>query len=339
MMLALTGVTSGVGRRFAEMALAQGHKLRGLVRQPQRQDALALAKLGVELVPGDLNNPNALRRLFEGAETAVHMAAHVGDWGPREEFERVNVTGTRNALHAAAEAKLRRFVHLSSVAVYGRPRHGQIYEDAPIQKRGEAYDDTKAQAEELVFELGPKLKLEVSAVRPPVIYGPYDRNFIPRMLQLLRKRRLVFINGGHYPMNLVWVDHVVDVLLRCCSMATAAGEAFNVMDRVSARPPTVREIATLVANTCNLPQPTRSIPLPVALVAGKALESLYRFAGAKHAPPLTPFVARLTTLNVIYDASKAVKLLNWKPTLDPLDGVSRYAKAFASGRRASELAT
>jgi hypothetical protein len=50
-------------------------------------------------------------------------------------------------------------------------------------------------------------------------------------------------------------------------------------------------------------------------------------------------VARLTTLNVIYDASKAVKLLNWKPTLDPLDGVSRYAKAFASGRRASELGT
>lgn len=97
MKIAVTGVTSGVGRRFAEMALAQGHDVRGLVRQPDRDDAKALREIGVDTVRGDILAADTVRDLCAGADAAVHMAAHVGDWGPREQFDRINVGGTRVA--------------------------------------------------------------------------------------------------------------------------------------------------------------------------------------------------------------------------------------------------
>ncbi|HHH10882.1 MAG TPA: NAD-dependent epimerase/dehydratase family protein [Sorangium sp.] len=326
MQFAVTGVTSGVGRRFAEMALAQGHQVRGLVRSPQRDDARALAALGVEVVAGTLHNVAALSELCAGADVAVHMAAHVGDWGDRALFEQVNVQGTQLTVEAAARARVKRFVQLSSTAVYGRPQRGRVTEDWPMKRCGAPYDDTKTEAEQLAFKRGQALGLEVTAVRPPIIYGPYDRNFIPRTLRMLNNRAMVLIDGGHTPLNVVWVDHVVDVLLLTAHHPAACGETFNVMDCVSDKPPSVREIVTTIADAAALPRPRLSVPANVATPIAAALERAYRLLNAKTPPPATPFVVRLMTLEVIYDASKAARLLGWKSRLKPLVGVARYAR-------------
>src|SRR4051812_44554685 len=104
MRLAVTGVTSGVGIRLAEVALARGHTVSGLVRDPARADARRLAERGVRLVHGDLDATAALADLATGADAVLHLAAHVGDQGAPEEFEHVNVTGTAHVVEAAAAA-------------------------------------------------------------------------------------------------------------------------------------------------------------------------------------------------------------------------------------------
>ena len=333
MRIALTGITSGVGRRFAEMAVEQGHQLRGLVRQPERADARALAKLGVELVPGELLDHAALGELCDSADAVIHMAAHVGDWGERAQFERINVDGTRLCVEAAARAKARRFVQLSSVAVYGRPPKGRITERWPTRLCGEAYDDTKTLSERLAFDRGKALGLEVSAVRPPVIYGPYDRNFMPRSLELLEQRMMFLIDGGRAPLNLVWVDHVVDVLLLAASKDAAVGEAFNVTDTIDQRPPSVREVGETIARATGLPAPRISVPYPVAYGIAHVTQAAFKLLGSSKPPPATPFVVKLTTLDVIYDASKAVDLLGFAPRLEPLEGVARFAREFHARNR------
>ncbi len=332
MRIALTGVTSGVGRRFAELAIERGHQLRGLVRQPERADAVELTELGVELVPGDVLDRAALGELCDGADVLIHMAAHVGDWGERAQFERINVDGTRLSLEAAARAKIRRFVQLSSVAVYGRPERGRVTERWPTKLCGEPYDDTKTLSERLAFERGKTLGLEVSAIRPPVIYGPYDRNFIPRSLELLQQRMMFLINGGRAPLNLVWVDHVVDVLLLAASKDAAVGEAFNVMDTIDRRPPSVREVAETVARATGLPAPRISVPYPIAYGIAHVAQAAFKLLGSSKPPPATPFVVKLTTLDVIYDSSKAVDLLGFTPRLDPLAGVARFARELHAQR-------
>jgi nucleoside-diphosphate-sugar epimerase len=329
MRLAVTGSTSGVGMRLVEMALAAGHEVAGLVRDPGREDARRLGGLGVRLVHGDLDATAALAELCRGADVALHLAAHVGDKGTPEQFEQVNVTGTRNVVEAAAAMGVRRFVHLSSVAVYGRPRHGRVTEEWPTKMIGLPYEDTKTEAERLAFRRGGLLGLEVAAVRPPIIYGPHDRNFMPRAVKALRGRRFLLVDGGRKPLNVVWVDHVVEVLLLAASHPAAVGQAFNVMDEVDTMPPSVREVGEIIARECGLPRPLLSIPAPAARAVARVVEQLWNVAGAAGPAPITPFVVTLMTREVVYDSSKAVALLGWGPKIRAAEGLARAARAYA----------
>ncbi|HEY4119594.1 MAG TPA: NAD-dependent epimerase/dehydratase family protein, partial [Byssovorax sp.] len=299
---------------------------------PDAPDVKALAAKGVEIVRGDLEDTAALAKLADGADALLHLAAHVGDRGPVEVFERVNVGGTRRALEAAKEASVKRFVLCSSTAVYGRPDRGRVTEAWPTRKSGLPYEDTKTDAERLAFARGAELGLEVAAVRPPIIYGPNDRNFMPRVVEALSKGRFVLIDGGSAPLNLVWVDHVVDVLLLCATHPAAAGEAFNVMDEVDGAPPSVREVGETIAREAGLPAPTRTLPFPVAMGLAHVVHKAFSIAKPDASPPLSPFVVKLMTRHVIYDASKAARVLGWSPRRHALESVAAEARAFATRR-------
>jgi nucleoside-diphosphate-sugar epimerase len=325
MLIALTGATGGVGQALVRAALAEGYTIRALVRDAKR--AASLAARGVALVEGDLENPAALEETARGADVFVHTAAHVGDAGPREEFERVNVGGTRNAVEAAARAGVKRFVHVSSVAVYGRPDRGNIDESYAPRPCGTPYEDTKYEAERVAFERGRALGLEVSAVRPPVIYGPDDRVFLPRAIKTLRKRLALYIDGGRAPLNVVNVDDVAEVILRCATRAEAVGEAFNV---AANPPPTVRQVLETIAEVAGAPLPRVSLPYKVAMVLATALDTGWKLARAKGSAPLTPFVVTLMTRHVVYDASKARRLLGWNGGGDPLASIREAARIHAA---------
>jgi nucleoside-diphosphate-sugar epimerase len=330
MRLALTGITSGIGMRLAEMALSRGDTLRALVRDPARGPAAALAAQGVTLVRGDIGDARALSEVARSADAFIHLAAHVGDWGAAEQFERVNVGGTRAALEAAAAAGVPRFVHMSSSAVYGRPDRGRVTEEWPTRKIGLPYEDTKTDAERLAFERGGALGLSVVAIRPPIVYGPYDRNFLPRAVESLRAGRFLLIDGGRAPLNVVWVDHVVDVVLRAAERDDIAGEAFNIMDEVSGRPPSVREVGETIAREMGLPLPRRSVPYAIAMAGAHVIDRAFKLRRAERPPPFTPFVVKLLTRDVIYDSSKAVRMLGFQPQLHALEGIARFARAMKS---------
>jgi 2-alkyl-3-oxoalkanoate reductase len=328
MRLSVTGITSGVGRRLAEIALERGHTIRGLVRDLGRADARALAARGAELIQGDLEMAGPLSRLCRGAEAVLHLAAHVGDRGTLEQFDRVNVGGTRNTIEAAAAEGVPMFVHLSSTSVYGRPDRGRVTEEWPTRKCGLPYEDTKTEAERLAFARGRMLGLPVIAIRPPIIYGPHDRNFMPRAVDALKRRRFLLVDGGRAPLNAVWVDHVASVLLLAAARPDLAGEAFNVMDEVSARPPRVREVGEAIARELGLPLPRLSLPFPVAMGVASIAEVAHALRKAEGAPLLSRFVVKLMSRDVIYDAAKAVRLLGFSPEVHTLEGITCAARAY-----------
>lgn len=334
MKIAATGITSGVGRRLCELAREAGHEIAGIARDPTRLDARALSRIGVRVVGGDVADRRALVDVMRGADVVVHAAAAVGETSDPAEMERVNVGGTRAVIEAAAEAGVPHVVHVSSVAVYGRPDRGRVTEAWPTRTSGLPYEDSKTHAERLAYEQGRALGLSVIAVRPPIIYGPYDRNFLPRAITTLRKRMMLLVDGGRTPLNVVWVDHVVDVVLRAAERRDLGGEAFNVMDEVDARPPSVREVFEAIARAAELPPPRMSLPYPAAMAAAKSIGAAFRLVGRKDTPPLTPFVVKQLSRDVVYDASKAVRELGWTPRLRSLEGITRFTaeiagKAFA----------
>ena len=98
-LLLVTGATGLVGSHVAEQALQRGWRVRALVRQNAKVGFLR--GLNVELVDGDLDQPESLQSACEGVTIVIHCAAKVGDWGRTDEYRRINVTGTRSLLGAA----------------------------------------------------------------------------------------------------------------------------------------------------------------------------------------------------------------------------------------------
>jgi len=320
MLIALTGATGGVGCEIALAARARGFEVRALVRDPSR--ARLLEQAGVRLVRGDLENAAALEELARGVDAFVHTAAQVGDWGKPEDFRRVNVGGTLACVEAAARGGARRFVQLSSVAVYGRPERGVIGEEYGVHAFGRPYEDTKGESERLAFERGRELGLGVASVRPPAIFGAYDRQLLPRLLGQLRNRQVMYIDGGRAPFNCVDARDVADAVLRCAERPEAVGEAFNV---AASPPPTFREIVEALCAASGLRQPKLSVPKGVAMAAALALQAGFRLFRAKRPPLVTPFVVTLLTRHAVYDVGKARRLLGWTGRRDTLAALREAA--------------
>ena len=161
----ITGGTGFVGSHVADAAASRG-TVRALARPGS--DTTHLESLGAEVVPGDLTDPDALRRAAEGVDTVIHCAAKVGDWGPVEEYRRVNVDGLRALLDAVRGKPLTRFVHVSSLGVYAARHHHGTDETEPLpESHIDGYTQSKVECEKLALEEHRKHGTPVTIVCGP----------------------------------------------------------------------------------------------------------------------------------------------------------------------------
>jgi nucleoside-diphosphate-sugar epimerase len=203
----LTGGTGLVGSHVAEHLARAGHEVRALVRPGT--DAAFLGSLDAELREGDITEPGSLAGALRGCDAVVHAAAAITARAPWELFRRVNVRGTESVLAAAVDQGVPRAVHVSSVAVYGGDEivlRGGVDEDASMSRPlppGELYGRSKREAEEVALRFQREARLEVTLVRPDVIYGERDRVVIPIFARYLSAPVVPTVGGGHKELPLV----------------------------------------------------------------------------------------------------------------------------------------
>ncbi len=110
----VTGATGLLGSHLADKLIAQGFRVRALVRPSG--DTGFLEGLGVEIEHGDLTDPTICERAVRDVSLVFHCAAKVGDWGSWKEFRVGGLEATRTLAEAAARAGVERFVHISSTS-------------------------------------------------------------------------------------------------------------------------------------------------------------------------------------------------------------------------------
>jgi len=216
----LTGASGFIGGKITERLLAEGRRVRVLARRPLPH----LEKLGAEVILGDLDDTVALRRGCADAGTVFHVAGRVGVWGPAEEFFRVNLEGTRHLVAACQTTGVPRLVYTSSPSVVYRGGDlSGVNESAPLCTQAPcAYPTSKAAAERLVRAANSP-DLATIALRPHLVWGPGDKNVIPRVLTLARQGRLKIIGSGHNRVDCTHITNVVDAhLLAEQALFTAA---------------------------------------------------------------------------------------------------------------------
>ncbi len=186
--------------------------------------ATRIARFPINIVLGDLCDKASVNRAIEGCDAVVHLAR--GD-------SRVMTTGLENVLRAAVTHRCMRFVHLSSVAVYGNhPPPESVSEEPPPKPGDMAYGVEKLQQERRVLRYGRIHGLPVVILRPPNVYGPFSQ-FTVNVIEKIRTGKMPIVDGGQNPCNLVYVDNLVQAILLSLWKPGGVGETFFVTDSQS----------------------------------------------------------------------------------------------------------
>jgi nucleoside-diphosphate-sugar epimerase len=320
----VTGATGLVGNHVVLRLAREGWTVRALVRDAAR--AGALSRAGVDLATGDTLEPTGLARAARGCDVVFHAAAAITPRGGWDAFNGPNVQGTRNAIAAAAGAKAR-LVHVSSVAVYGekeRYAHGsagrRIDEESPLATIPETsfYARSKRESEQLVLDAHVAGRLWATAVRPCVVYGPHDRQFVPRVARLLQHGVAPLVNGGRSTLSIVHAANVADGMLRAAQHDGAGGRTYNLANDFDV---TVAEFVRLAGIGMGLKIRALPVPLPVAK-GGLAIFQLLaplvlgnRFGG--FASSSLDFLSRDNP----FSSDRARRELGWAPPVRPEEGI------------------
>jgi len=206
----VTGASGLLGSNMCHRLSSDGYDVVGLVRN--NSNLTALNGFGGSLVRGDLSDENWLARQMEGVDFVFHSAGLVTfDNRRREELYRVNVDGTRNVARAAIAARVKRLIHVSSVAAVGIPAAGELADESIVYNKFKyhiAYADSKHFGE-VEIEKAVSKGLDAVIINPATIIGRGDVYFHSGVLLkiFLGKRIVPYVAGG---MCVVGVYDVVD---------------------------------------------------------------------------------------------------------------------------------
>lgn len=316
----VTGATGFIGAHVTRTLLREGWAVRALVRPGSR--SVRLEGLEVERFPGDVCNPDAVRRAVQGCEAVFHVAALYAFGGPEEAFYRVNVLGTRNVLRAALAAGVERAVYTSSVATVAPPPPGGLSdEETPPASLGIAgpYKRSKVRAEREALRLFRE-GLPVVIVNPTAPVGPGDHKPTPTgrmVLDFLRGRMFAYLETG---LNLAAVEDVAEGHLLALERGRP-GERYI----LGSRNLKLIEIFRLLAEITGRPAPRLKLPYFVALGGAYLSEGVARL---RRRPPHVALEAVRTAKRPLYvRCDKAVRELGLAQS--PIEGaLERAARWF-----------
>jgi dihydroflavonol-4-reductase len=299
----VTGGTGFIGANLVRLLVQEGYAVTALVRPTSRLDNLQ--NLDVEIVKGDLNDPELWRQM-EGCQALFHVAAHYSLWqADKEALYRHNVLGTRNILAAARRAGIERTVYTSSVAAIGVGAPGEVVDEthqSPLEALVGQYKKTKFLAEQEAKKAA-EAGQAVVIVNPSTPIGPFDIKPTPTggdiILRFLRRQMPAYLNTG---LNFIDVRDVARGHLLALEKGKSGDRYILGHQNL-----TLKELLDQLAQLTGMSAPQRTVPAWLPLCAAWIDERILAPLGK---PPSIPLDGvRMAHQPMYYDASKAVREL------------------------------
>jgi nucleoside-diphosphate-sugar epimerase len=326
----VTGAAGFIGGHVVERLVRAGHSVRGMVRTAAQE--VTVRNLGAEPVRGEVTQPATLRAAVNGMDVVIHAAARVTDWGEWPAFEAATVRGTINTLRSAEDAGVRRFVLVSSVAVYDNRVGDRLHvvpENTPHNGVGDRllghYSRAKVLAEEAGWNFHTRGKLEVTAIRPAWVYGPRDRTVLPRLVEYMNLPVSCWFGRRDPVVDPIYVTDVADCAILAATLPQAAGRAYNVapLEEIS-----LRHFLGRLCKTLDVRTPSWTVDDRLILTMARGVEAVARCIGKREPPFLTVGAVAIVTCDRHYDPSKAIRELGWKPAVSLEEGIDLTAQWF-----------
>ncbi len=281
MTIAVTGASGFIGAALTERLRNDG------------DDVIAIDVAGNPDRNADVADPATIVAALAGADAIVHAAAIVAERGRMSDFVRVNVRGTRNVLDAAGP---RRTVVIASVAGWGYEFRRDLDEDAQPRPCGLPYVDTKGATETLALRRG------ATVIRPGDVYGPRSTPWVIRPLEMMRAGRFFLPHPGDGVMTPVFVDDLVDAIVRALREPRATGRAYTVWN---GSPVPARAYFETLGG-----RPVRTLPAPLLRAAARALG-------------MGPAAVTFVTRRAAFPNRRVRDELGWEPRTTFAEGMAR----------------
>jgi nucleoside-diphosphate-sugar epimerase len=319
----VTGASGWLGQNLVRALVPDRERIRCLVRSEADASLLSVVGRAVEPIVGDVRDPVALDRLFEGigSATVFHAAGVIHPEAKVRELFDVNVGGTQLALDRARRAMASRFVHVSSNSPFGtnaRPTD-RFTEDSPFDPYL-GYGQSKLEAEQLVQRSHDHGDLQTVIVRPPWFYGPHQPARQTQFLAAIRRGRFPLVGDGTQQRSMVFTGNLVHGLLRAEVAAAAPGRAYWIAD---AEPYELRAILHTIKQALvaeGLPATKRG-PIPLPRMAARLAESIDRFVQARGRYVQAVHVLGELNHTIACDISRARAEIGYDPPTSLLDGM------------------
>lgn len=316
MKILLTGASGFVGGSLMEWAAKHpGVSIHGIGRRP-----LPLANYSQH----DLTVPFAYE---ETPDVVIHAAARSLPWGSAAEFERQNVTATRNILEFCERRGVGTFIYISSSSVFYREEDQELLtEESPIGPSFvNHYARTKYEGECLARKFSGRSVI----LRPRAVFGPRDTVLFPRILQAARAGKMYRLDRNGVPPargDLIYIDSLCDYILRAALDPQVEGD-FNLTNN---EPIEIESFLGEVFRKLGMPFPDKRLSCSKALSIATGIEWLYKLFLPRREPPITRFGISVMAYTKTFDVSKSLRILG-PPKVDLVTGVD----AFVAWQRAN----
>ncbi len=317
----VTGAGGYTGYALVRHLRSCGREVRALVRQHgQAED---LARLGANVVVGDVRDTETVRQSVAGIRTVYHLAAVFRRAGvPDSEYRSVHVDATRALIEYSAAAGVQRFLHCSTVGVHGDvDRAAPATEEAPLLP-GDIYQQTKLEGEQVARETAARTGLPLTVVRPGPIYGPGDRRLL-KLIGGVAKRRFVLVGDGSPRFQMVYVEDLAKGIRLAAETPGAAGRTYII---AGSEAPTLNELVEEIADVARVRALRWHLPVWPFWLAGALCEAICVPLGIE--PPIFRRRVKFFTSNRWFDTGRARRELGYSPGVRLHEGIDRTLNSY-----------
>ena len=314
----VTGATGFTGGYLCRCLISKGYEVRGLSLPGMNTNTLE--KEGVRIFRGDLTRKETLTEAVRDVDIIYHIAAVYREENvPKKIFWAVNCEGTKNLLEVAEKAKIKRFVHCSTVGVQGEIRNPPASEEAPYNP-GDYYQESKMEGELAALDFFRNRGLPGVVFRPVGIYGPGDARFL-KLFRYIQNGKFRMFGSGEVLYHLTYIDDLINGILLVGEKPDIEGEIFTLAGPVYT---TLNELVETIANVLEVPVPKRHIPVWPVWMVGALCELLCR--PFRIHPPIYRRRVDFFIKDRAFDIKKAKEKLGYNPRVDLFVGLKKTAE-------------
>ena len=303
----ITGGTGFIGSRLALRCLKEGNQVTvfGQTNTPaEAQNRQEIEAHGATVIHGSVTDQDLIRDAVQGVDVVYHLAAAQHEANvPDRIFHDVNVTGTENMLQASLAAGVQRFIHGSTIGVYGNMA-GLIDENTPCNPDN-IYGRTKLAGEEMVRSYQDNLPVVI--IRIPETYGPGDRRLL-KLFKAIKKRMFFMIGPGTNIHHLIYVEDLITGFLQAAWKDVPSGTLLVLAGK---DPLTTNAMVAVIAGELGTAIPGLRAPLWMFMTAAVIMETILRPLGIQ--PPLHRRRMDFFKKSYSFSTDRASRLLDFAP--------------------------